>query len=412
MEAGRPDPGMRYTGPLDPRASDARLHTETPGSRPPHETRTRALTPAMQAVMQVAGRAVAARVQEGGARPRAAANPDLQARAAPAAAAASGAAAASSTASSAAAPQDAAAELHGGGGGLIDTALGGPRQRPVQGGAGASPGRQDGGNERESGQGGQSRPSAGDGATDRRAAPGTPASQEHIALAVLTRSTAAKDMSIEAALRREYDTELAGLKQRRGERHSELRNDMQGAVLRHDHASMRMLRELLHQLDSDFNALETALRQRISDAWVAQAPVTAKAPRPGARTPAEQREVNELLQVLRMKRGEARKALQDMVRSACLRRASGSMGLLMEWYRNIEDELLEQELNPVTTRQREASAQFEQALAQRDHARLLLNQNIRAACEADPATALGLLVELRQAIEEYHHGRLSLLERH
>jgi hypothetical protein len=367
MDAGRLDSIGRYAGMFDARAVDARLETDPPAERPLHEHRARTLAPTVQAALQLAGRALAARAQDGtdAARLRTAAAMDPPAR--------SGLGAAGFQ-ENAGPPQGSATTLEGASwrpGAPVGGARGAAHDRPRSGAADAS------------------------------------ASGENIAPAVPARPTAATELSVEVALRNEYDTELAALKRKRSERRVDLRSEMQGAVLRNDPSALRMLRELALQLDTDFNALEAALKQRIADAWVAQAPVSAKAPRPGARTPAEQREVNELLKALQKQRGEARQHFHATVRSACLRRDRGSLGLLAEWYRVIEDEMLEQELNPVTTRQQQELAQRRQAEDRRSRERLLLNQDIRVACETDPAGTLGLLAELRHAMEERHHGKLE-----
>jgi hypothetical protein len=384
MDAGRLDSIGRYAGMFDARAADAHLEIEAPAARPPHEQRVRTLAPTLQAALQVAGRAVAARAQEGAdaARSRtaaAAAGPPAHPEPAAAAVAASPATAASLQGVDGSRP-------HGGG----------PDAMRLEGAPGR-PGAPVGGAQRAASDPGRS------GAADASA------SGEPVAPALPAGAVAAPGLSVEAALRREYDTELAELKRKRSQRRVDLRSEMQHAVLRRDPSALRTLRELALQLDTDFNALEAALKQRISEAWVAQAPVSAQAPRPGARTPAEQREVNELLKALQKRRGEARQQFHATVRAACLRRDRGSLGLLAEWYRTIEDELLEQELNPVTTRQREALAQRAQAEDQRSRERLLLNQDIRAACETDPAGTLGLLAEVRHAIEAHHHGKLEAL---
>jgi hypothetical protein len=268
------------------------------------------------------------------------------------------------------------------------------------------PGRRDGGNERGSGNDDPSRHRE-SGAARPPAAAGQRAAVQGDAARAAT-----KEQSVEARLRREYETELAVLQRRREERKAALSNQTQDAVERHDEAMLRLLQELVPQVDADFDALEAALRQRISDAWVAQAPASAKAPRPGARTPAEQREVNELLKMLGGRRVEVRRVYQDTMRSASLLGAKGALDMMTECYRRIEDRLLDEELNPVTTRQRQVEAQLKHAQAQRDQARLQLNQGIREACEADLADMLGLLSELHLMIEDLHHERLEALQPH
>jgi multidrug resistance efflux pump len=103
---------------------------------------------------------------------------------------------------------------------------------------------------------------------------------------------------------------------------------------------------------------------------------------------------------------------QDTARSASLLGAKGALDMMTECYRRIEDNLLNQELNPMTTRQRQIEAQLKHAQAQRAQARLQLTQGIREACEADLAGALGLLSELHLMIEDLHHERLEALQPH
>jgi hypothetical protein len=375
--------------------------------RAAHEARVRALSPPLHAALQIAGRAVGARAHDAGPRARAQGGMDP----APLAAPAWGASAAPADAE----PGSPAGLQEGRPNPMADVLH---RQDA---GSGRDPGR---GRGRGGGGGGEGDPGRGGGdpassaqPTSRRDPPGdgqpAPTHRRGAAAAGTAHPQcnpqAEKDQAIATALSREYDTELALLQRRRKESKAALSGGMQHAVLDHNHAMLRVLQELLQQLDADFNALEAALLERISQAWVASAPASAKAPRPGARTPAEQREVNELLQLVRKRRSGARRLLHDSVRAACLRRATGALGIMMEWYRNIEDELLDLELHPVTTRQRQAEARFAQARTQRDQARLQLGHDIRATCEADPAGMLGLLVELRLAMEEHHHGRLQAL---
>lgn len=403
-----PDRVARNTGAgsYAARPEDAGIQGEAPGARPSHEALVQSLAPSLHAVLQIAGRAVGARAHEAGARARAQGSMDPQARAAPAWVAGGPA-----SVPPADGPAGTPPGLHEDRADPAATVL--RRQGP---GSGRNPGENPGGG----GGGGGGDPDSSAPATSRReplppTGPPAGARQEvaahpqRAARDVQRRDQAAKDQAIETALRQEYETELALLNRRRQERKAALSGGMQHAVLDHNHAMLRVLQELLVQLDTDFNALEAALRERISQAWVARAPASAKAPRPGARTPAEQREINELLQVLCKRRSGVRRLLRDSVRSACLLHATGALGLMMEWYRSIEDELLDLELNPVTTRRREAEARFVQARTQRDQARLQLGQDVRTACEADPAGMLGLLVELRRAMEEHHHDRLLAL---
>ncbi len=378
----------------DSHVFDARTAPAGPGIVPPatqplHEARARALGTAGQAAQQMAGRAAGARPPEGGTRPRLPGGLDLPARIAPMAT------------GRAAFGVDSAELLEHAAGDLHAAVL----HRDI-----ATPGRRDGGNEREPGNDDSSR-RRGSGAAGQRRGP-APAGLQRPAAQGDTARAAAKEQSVEARLRREYDTELAVLQRRREERKAALSDQTQDAVQRQDEAMLRLLQELLPQVDPDFDALEAALRQRISDAWVAQAPASAKAPRPGACTPAEQREVNELLKVLGGRRVEVRRVYQDTVRSASLLGAKGALDMMTECYRRIEDSLLNQELNPMTTRQRQIEAQLKHAQAQRDQARLQLNQGIREACEADLAGALGLLSELHLMIEDLHHERLEALQPH
>ncbi len=392
MAEGKLDKMARYIDAdmFDARAAEAHRQAGPPAAHPSHVTHARMPALPVQAAPQSSGRTVGARAQEGGARPRAPSGAD-QPRTAP-----SEAACAAPGADSTDLQEHTAAHLHGV---AADRVVSAPHGH-------------DGGNERQPSGDDPSRNRApGNAKPPANRRPGTAAAnpQRSVAPSTPARATAAKELSVEAALRREYDTELAALKRGRDACKAKLCDDMQHAVQRHDEAMLRLLQELLRQVDADFDALEEALKQRISDAWIARAPVSAKAQRPGGRTPAEQREVNELLKVLRTRRNEARLLLQDSVRSACLHSAGRALGMLMEWHRHIEDELLEQELNPVTMRQRAARTQHAQAHTHRDRARLLLNQNIRAAFEADSASALGLLQELGQTIEEYHQGQMDSL---
>ena len=372
-----------HTQMFDARTADTRLRAVQPTAHPPHEARVPGS--AGQAAQQTAGRAAGARHQEGGTRLRLPGGLDLPARTAPAAA------------GGPSLGVDTVDVMEHAAGGLQGAVV----RRDV-----SVPDRRDGGNERGSENDDPSR------RRESAARPPAPAGPQRPAAQGNTARAAAKEQSVEARLRREYDTELAVLQRRREERKAALSDQTQDAVQRQDEAMLRLLQELLPQVDPDFDVLEAALRQRISDAWVAQAPMSAKAPRPGARTPAEQREVNELLKVLGGRRVEVRRVYQDTVRSASLLGAKGALDMMTECYRRIEDSLLDEELNPVTTRQRQVEAQLKHAHAQRDQARLQLNQGVREACEGDLADMLGLLSELHLMIEDLHHERLEALQPH
>ncbi len=375
---------------FDARMADPHLRAVPPTAYPPNEAR--ALGLAGQSAPQTVVRAAGARNQEGATRSRLPAGLDLPARSALAATGGY-----SLEVGSTDAMEHPAGELPGA-----------MMRRNI-----AVPGRSDGDNGRGSAnderrrESGAARPPAG-----QRGGPAQARSRPSAAQGDPARAAAAKEQSIEARLRREYDTELAVLQRRREERKAELCELVQHAVQRHDDAALHLLQELLPQVDPDFDNLEAELRQRISDAWVAQAPASAKAPRPGARTPAEQREVNELMKVLNVRRGQVRRVYQDSVRSASLLGAKGALDMMNECYRRIEDYFWNQELSPTTTRQQQIDAQLKHAQAQRDQARLQLNQDIRQACEADLGCTLGLLTELHLMIEELHHERMGALQAH